>query len=190
MRRFLVIGLIIGAALAFVSLEASAQVAPDRLQSSLLKKSLKGVLGTEDQVSWQTIALDDSTQQAIEGQLKQIKHAPDTLYVGHLSTDQGDYLLIPDIAPSRSEVFSFVLYLDSSLEIYDVDVLAYRENYGYEIDFPMFRNQYKGKSKPGDVIFGRTIQNISGATISARSLTQAVHDLLAIIQPLENQLKP
>lgn len=161
-----------------------AQVAPDAISAQLLRKSVRAVLGTEQDVHWRAIPLADSTKQAVRPQLKNTQTLPDTLYAGQVQTEHGPRFLIPDIAPSKSETFSFVLYLDERGTIVDVDVLTYRENYGYEIDYPLFRKQFRGTSTPDDVIFRRTIQNISGATISARSLTYAVRDLLTLVNHL------
>lgn len=163
------------------------QVKPEKINTALLQKSIKAVLGTDQQPEWKAVPLSDSVKDAIGPKLKNSKHLPDSLYVGVLKTDQGSRFVIPEIAPSKSEVFSFALYLDEHHQIVDVDILEYRENRGNEIDYPMFRQQFRGKDESSDVIFGRTIQNISGATISARSLTYAVHDLLAIIQQIDSR---
>lgn len=144
---------------------------------------MKEVLGSYQNLQWSTVSLSDLSEEKLN--LKQRKSLPDTLHVGQVQTDKGARWIIPDIAPSKSEVFSFVLYLDNKKEVVDVDVLDYRESYGYEIDYPFFRAQFQGKSDPGEVKFGRSIQNISGATISARSITHAVHDLLSILNKVD-----
>jgi len=161
------------------------QVKPDKINTTLLNKSIKAVLGTGQPPEWKVIPLSDSLKDVVEPKMKSSNHLPDSLYVGVLKTEKGNRFVIPDIAPSKSEVFSFALYLDDHHQIIDVDILEYRENRGNEIDYPMFRQQFRGKDESSDVIFGRTIQNISGATISARSLTYAVHDLLAIVQQID-----
>lgn len=161
---------------------AGAQAPPTDLNQVLINESLKAVLGQHGPVQWNGIAISDGQKSAIENELKQLRKVPDTLYVGTVETPGGIRRIIPDEAPSRSETFSFLLYLDQNDEILDVDVLKYRESYGYEIDYKYFRKQFKGVSRPDRIIFGRTIQNISGATISARSITHAVHDLLTIYQ--------
>ncbi|MDX1671303.1 MAG: FMN-binding protein [Balneolaceae bacterium] len=159
-----------------------AQTSPTSLNQVLIRESMQAVLGEHGPVRWKTIPIPDEQRAMLDRELKQLKKVPDTLYVGTVETPGGIRRIIPDEAPSRSETFSFLLYLDEQSEILDVDVLKYRENYGYEIDYKYFRKQFKGVSRPDRIIFGRTIQNISGATISARSITHAVHDLLTIYQ--------
>jgi len=162
-----------------------AQVNPERMNADLLQKSVKAVLGTDHAVSWHRVAVPDSVHKTLRGQLKSKQQVADTLYIGKVSTNKGPRFVIPDIAPSRSEQFSYVLYVDQSKSIVGVDVLEYRENYGYEIDYPFFKKQFEGKQQADKIIFGRTIQNISGATISARSITYSIHDLLLILNHIQ-----
>ncbi len=161
---------------------AHAQVSFSEINDKLLKKSMKEVLGSYQKQEWSARSLAGLNKEELN--LKQSRNLPDSLYFGTVETDKGERWIVPEIAPSKSEVFSFVMYLDKNLEIVDVDVLEYRESYGYEIDYSFFREQFHGKSKPEGVRFGRSIQNISGATISARSITYAVHDLLSIINKI------
>lgn len=162
---------------------AYGQVAPSEIDGKLLQESIDAVLGSSRPVTWQTISLSGIDQDKLR--LRQRKTLPDTLYIGRLKTDDGIRWIIPDIAPSKSETYSLLLYLDEEKKIVDVDVLKYRESYGNEIDYSFFRRQFHGKSKPKEIRFGRSIQNISGATISARSMTYAVHDLLSIVNTIE-----
>lgn len=166
-------------------LPSKAQVPPAAIEASLLKESQKAVLGSEAKIEWKRIPIDTVQQEKLQDKMKMKLQVPDTLYIGSVTSGGSNYWIIPDIAPSRSEKFSYLLYLNSEKEIEDVDVLEYRENYGYEIDYSFFRKQFHGKSKADQIRFGRTIQNISGATISARSLTYSVSDLMHIVQVVE-----
>ncbi len=162
-----------------------AQVPPDAIDASLLKESQKAVLGSESEIDWKRIPVNPSQKEKLKGKLKMKSQVPDTLHIGSVESEGKLYWIIPDIAPSKSEKFSYLLFLNADKEIEDVDVLEYRENYGYEIDYSFFRKQFRGKDKAEEIRFGRTIQNISGATISARSLTYSVSDLMNIVQVME-----
>lgn len=168
----------------FTASTVQAQVNPGRIPASLIKKSVEAELGTKNSVTWNQVILPDEAKASLKGKLKIKNNIPDTIHVGVIKNDNNIQYLIPDIAPSRSEEFSYVLFFDESKSITGVDVLQYRENYGNEIDYPFFRKQFKGKQDPNKVIFGRTIQNISGATISVRSITYSIHDLLLILNQI------
>ena len=168
-----------------MALPAGAQVAPADVSAEHLRTSLEAVLGVDPaDISWAAIPLRAEDKKAVRPQLKNTRQLPDTLHVGRVATDAGPRLILLDRAPSRSEQFSLALYLDRRGEVLDVDILTYRENYGYEIDYPIFRRQFHGTRKPQALVFRRSIQNISGATISARSLTYAVRDLLVLTRHL------
>jgi len=162
-----------------------AQINPAGLPEPLINKSVNEVLGSGQQIKWRPYRISGPAKDSLAGHFKVKKNLPDSVYIGTVSTQSKTVYLIPDRARSKSEWFTYVLYVNEDGSIRDVDVLQYRENYGYQIDYPMFRHQFTGKRDPGKIIFGRTIHNISGATISARSLTYSVHDLLSLFDYLK-----
>lgn len=166
-------------------LHSMAQVNPNQINQSLIDESVEAVLGDGKPLEWYTVPIADSTKAKIREQLKAKATVVDTLYIGVVSTADGKQFVLPDIAPSRSEKFSYLLYFTSTRKITGIDVLEYRENYGYEIDHSYFKNQFMGENNPDKIIFGRSIQNISGATISARSITNSIHDLLLILNEIK-----
>ena len=74
----------------------------------------------------------------------------------------------------KMNVFDYMVVFKKDLSILKVKVLVYREEYGGEIGSGRWLKQFIGKSDPAKMKFGHDIQNISGATISARSLTEDV----------------
>ncbi|MEM9141341.1 MAG: FMN-binding protein [Bacteroidota bacterium] len=94
-------------------------------------------------------------------------------------------------APSMKNVFDYVVLFDGHLAIKKSKVLIYREDYGRQIGSQRWLKQFIGK-KPGDTLeYGEDVDAISGATISAESMTRAVQDVLQGIAMLqENGLLP
>lgn len=91
------------------------------------------------------------------------------------------------IAPSKDNVFDYLVVLDKDLIISKIKVLTYRENYGGEISSKRWLQQFTGKTKGDKLLYEKDIIAISGATISANSLTTAVNNLLNSIDILQQQ---
>ncbi len=162
--------------------------APFPKYSTQLNKSLQNVFHQGADVQWIKIGLSTTIKTRLKNHLRIKKTLPDTIILGKIDYQNQPYWVILDEAPSKTRTFLYALYLTRTGKIFDVDVLIYRENYGYEIDHPAFRKQFRGKQKAREIIFGRNIQNITGATISARSLTYAIQDWLKIFEAIRSQL--
>lgn len=81
-------------------------------------------------------------------------------------------------APSKEREFDYVLIFNPDHTIKQAKVLIYRETFGREIDSPRWLDQFIGMSPKSTFKFGEDIDAISGATISARSMTRAVQNAL------------
>jgi len=86
-----------------------------------------------------------------------------------------------DKAPSRDNVFDYLVLFDENLVIKKAKVLIYREDYGGEIGSKRWLKQFIGKSTKDELIYKKDIIAISGATVSANSMTVAVNNLLKTI---------
>jgi len=93
-----------------------------------------------------------------------------------------------DKAPSKADEFDYVVLFDTDLIIKKAKVLVYREDYGGEIGSKRWLKQFIGKSSMDRLIYEKDIVAISGATISANSMTIAINKLLQSIDKL-HQLK-
>ena len=70
--------------------------------------------------------------------------------------------------------FDFIVFFNDNLEILGVQLLNYRENYGYEISSKWWLSQFKGKKEGKRMEYKHDINGLSGATISAKSITDSV----------------
>jgi len=82
-------------------------------------------------------------------------------------------------APSKTDEFDFVVIFDDDFIIKKIRILAYREDYGGEISSKRWLRQFDGLQTGTSVDYGKEVRGISGATISARSMTVAVNELLS-----------
>jgi len=90
-------------------------------------------------------------------------------------------------AASRSDIIDYMIIFKPDLSILNVKVLIYREEYGGEVGSKRWLKQFIGKSNGIEMKFGHDIQNISGATISARSMTKSIEQVSKNIQQLKKQ---
>lgn len=90
-------------------------------------------------------------------------------------------------AASKTALFDFLVLLDKDLVVLKTKILIYREDYGGEIGSKRWLKQFIGKTQNDDLKYGEDIVAISGATISVRSFTQAMNDLLKSLNILHSK---
>ena len=78
-------------------------------------------------------------------------------------------------APSKTDEFDYLILIDKNLIIKKSKILIYREDYGGEIGSKRWLKQFIGKTTTDKLQYEKDIIAISGATISARSMTKAVN---------------
>lgn len=92
-----------------------------------------------------------------------------------------------DQAPSKTAKFDYLVLFNEQAEIIQSRVLIYREEYGGEIGSNRWLKQFNGLSGRDRVSTETNVDGISGATISVRSMTHAMDDLLQSIGILQEK---
>ncbi len=80
----------------------------------------------------------------------------------------------------KHELITYAVGLGADGRVRQVEILAYREAYGFEIRNPAWRAQFVGKSRADSVKLDQDIKNISGATLSCRHVTEGIRRILAL----------
>lgn len=78
----------------------------------------------------------------------------------------------------KDQPITYLVAIDSSNRLKDVDILVYREPRGGEVAYEPWRKQFRGKTAAAPLEVGQDIRNISGATISSHSVTRGVRRAL------------
>lgn len=86
--------------------------------------------------------------------------------------------LIFDTVEGRYEAIDIAVAISGEGEVRGVEILTYREIYGYEVRSPKWRRQFHGKTADSKLKLDKDITNISGATISSQSITRGVKRLV------------
>jgi Na+-translocating ferredoxin:NAD+ oxidoreductase RnfG subunit len=109
-----------------------------------------------------------------------------TLYKVSNQTKSDSYIYLSKGFGKMNE-FDYMIVFNKDLSILKIKVLVYREDQGGEIGSNRWLKQFKGKKDPEKMKFGHDIQNISGATLSARSITEDVKKVVRKMNELRNK---
>jgi hypothetical protein len=96
---------------------------------------------------------------------------------------RGDALVgyfIVDEVIGKHEFITYAVGLDPQGVVHGIEILDYRENRGGEVRDPRWRAQFNGKHAGDRLRLGEDIQNLSGATLSCRHITEGVRRLVAL----------
>lgn len=89
---------------------------------------------------------------------------------------------IVDEVIGKHELITYAVGLDQDGRVRQIEVMDYRESYGYEIRNPNWRRQFVGKRHGDALALEGDIRNITGATLSCRHVTEGVRRVLATHQ--------
>jgi Na+-translocating ferredoxin:NAD+ oxidoreductase RnfG subunit len=118
--------------------------------------------------------------------LQKIKSNRMTFYVGKREQAPIGYAFIDhEIGKSFPITFMTVLNVDGTVR--DVEIMVYREPRGWEVRYPSFMDQFTGRTADSDY---RTVNSITGATLSVRALVKGVSRATAAYKVLYLSAKP
>mgnify|MGYP003624690585 CR=1 FL=1 len=90
-------------------------------------------------------------------------------------------------AYGKADFFDFIVIFDENLIVSKVKILVYREDHGGEIGSKRWLKQFIGSDKNSALKYQKDIAAISGATLSAKAMTNEVNKLLKTIGILVNK---
>ena len=90
----------------------------------------------------------------------------------------GGWFIVDEVL-GKHEYITYALGLGASGAVKQIEILDYRETYGYEVREASWRQQFIGKTASATLKLDADIRNISGATLSSRHITEGVRRLLA-----------
>ena len=91
----------------------------------------------------------------------------------------GGFFIVDEVI-GKHELIGYAVGLNADGSIRQVEILSYRESYGYEIRNERWRRQFVGRRAGAPLRMDHEIQNISGATLSCTHLTEGVNRILAL----------
>ena len=88
--------------------------------------------------------------------------------------------VVQDEVYGKHEFITYAVSLDASGAVRGVEILDYRETHGDEIRNANWRAQFTGKKHGAPLRLDNDIQNISGATLSCKHISEGVRRILAL----------
>jgi len=85
----------------------------------------------------------------------------------------GSWLVIDEVV-GKHEMITYAVALSPKGNILGIEILEYVESYGYEVANPQWREQFVGKTASDPLKLNQDIQNIGGATLSCKHITDGV----------------
>ena len=85
----------------------------------------------------------------------------------------GSWLVVDEVI-GKHEMITYAVAINPNGSIAGIEVLEYVESYGYEVAEAQWRKQFVGKTANDPIKLNQDIQNIGGATLSCKHLTDGV----------------
>lgn len=89
---------------------------------------------------------------------------------------------IQDEVLGKHEFITWALALNADGSVRRIEIINYRETYGYEIRDEQWRAQFYGKQHGAPLKLDKDIKNVGGATLSCRHITDGVKRLLSFYE--------
>ena len=154
-----------------------------------VEKILIDELGDSIILTHQKISIPKDIKNTIQFQAKQ-KFFRDELNIWTISTaDTLSHYAIIDNSLGKSMPITFLVIFTINGKIRYTQIVKYREPYGGEISSLSWTSQFIGMWKDSEFKVGKTIDGISGATISTHSVTKGIHKLSLLLPYIKSQLK-
>ena len=141
----------------------------ERIRKEVLKLSSEKKLQIEERIGWKF------PEESFE------------VYVGETGTQINGYALVQNTI-GKHKPMTYMVGVDNIGRVLNVELLVFREARGSEVRTKCFNVQYEGKTASDPVRLNKDIINISGATMSVRSMTAGIKRVLVLVD--EFYLKP
>jgi len=109
------------------------------------------------------------------------------VFIGETGTQVDGYALVQNTI-GKHKPMTYMVGVDAHGSVSNVELLVFREARGSEVRTKRFNAQYEGKTVLDPVRINKDIINISGATMSVRSMSAGVKRVLVLVD--EFYLKP
>lgn len=96
-------------------------------------------------------------------------------------TANGGWFVVDEVV-GKHEMITYAVGIGPDGKIVQIAVLEYHESYGYEVAEASWRSQFIGKTAAAPIKLEKDIQNIGGATLSCKHITDGVRRVMSFYE--------
>jgi hypothetical protein len=152
------------------------------------EEAVKIILPKSNRVRKETLRLTQEKKDLIEQRIGwKFPEEAFEVYVGETGEKIDGYAMVHNTIGKHKHM-TYMVGVDATGACSDVELLVFREARGSEVGRKRFNVQYEGKTVLDPIRINKDIINITGATMSVRSISAGVKRVLVLID--EFYLKP
>ena len=126
------------------------------------------------------VRLDETQKRIVEQAAKVRMRYPEQPVWQVLANGQPAGWFVLDEVYGKHEFITYAVALDASGAVRGIEILDYRETHGSQITHAKWRAQFNGARHGAALKLDEDIQNISGATLSCKHISEGVRRVLAL----------
>ncbi len=152
------------------------------------EEALKPMFPKSERIRKDTLRLSSEPKAQVESRIgwKFLEESFE-VYIGETGATVDGYTVVQNTIGKHKPV-TYMVGVDAQGRCTNVELLVFRESRGSEIRMNRFNAQYESKTVLDPIRINKDIINISGATMSVRSMSAGVKRVLVLIDELD--LKP
>jgi Na+-translocating ferredoxin:NAD+ oxidoreductase RnfG subunit len=151
-------------------------------------EALKLMFPKSDRIRKDVIRLTPETKAQIEERIGwRFPEQDFEVHIAETGAHIDGYIVLQNTI-GKHKPMTYMVGVDNQGQVSDVELLVFREARGSEVRTKRFNSQYEGKTVLDPVRINKDIINISGATMSVRSISAGVKRVLVLVD--EFYLKP
>ena len=93
--------------------------------------------------------------------------------------DGGGWFVVDEVV-GKHETITYAVGINADGSIRKIEILEYLESYGYEVADEQWRRQFVGKTSAAPLKLNKDIDNIGGATLSCKHVTDGVKRVMVM----------
>ena len=140
-------------------------------------------------ISMHTLKLNKKNKQTIQNQAQQIFYKDELYYWKISQNDTTIAYAFLDNVKGKSMPITFMVILNKEGTIKNTNVIKYREPYGGEVGNNRWLEQFNEKNEKSNYNVGKTIDGITGATISVNSLSKGIKKIVLLYSQVKDNLE-